>query len=103
MVRDGLLPHHDGFLCHPLNVVMVRARVSERLEPRKPRRAAHFQTVSELEDFFLDLVGAFDDARACGLPEFWSGVGSRFESKARAYADRLGSLAEGFDLTDNPV
>ena len=57
---------------------------------------------AELEDFFVDLVGAFDDARARSHAELRSAVGSRFEAKARAFAERLEGLGEGSDLLDNP-
>jgi hypothetical protein len=57
----------------------------------------------ELEDFFVDLVGSFDDARAHGCTHLRSAIGSRFEAMAREYAARLEALSEGPYLGDHPV
>ena len=57
---------------------------------------------AELEDFFTDLVGDFDDCRAQGVREFTSRVGSKFERDVRAMAARLQDLVEGGDLLDRP-
>jgi hypothetical protein len=59
--------------------------------------------LGEIEDFLVDLVGTFNDMRAQGHSEFRSDVGSRFESKARDYAGRLGLLVKIVNSSNNPV
>lgn len=60
------------------------------------------EMLGELEDFFVDLRGAFTDARAGGGGGVSSALGSRFEIRVRDFAERLEALSEAADLLRNP-
>lgn len=62
-------------------------------EPSPENRAL----LAELEDFFVDLRGTFNDARAQDAPSVISAIGSRFEAKVLDFAERLEALSGGYD------